>query len=105
MDEAGSRLRRAHRPGYPGDYPKGDVISGLDEAERDGAVVFHAGTKRVGDTIVTNGGRVLGVTALGDDIGAAVKNAYAAVSHISWTGMTYRHDIAHRALERANKES
>jgi len=88
--------------GYPGDYPKGDVISGLDEAERDGAVVFHAGTKRVGDSIVTNGGRVLGVTALGDDIATAVKNAYAAVSHISWRGMTYRHDIAHRALEREN---
>ncbi|MBQ6473927.1 MAG: phosphoribosylamine--glycine ligase [Victivallales bacterium] len=90
--------------GYPGDYPKGDVISGLDEAERDGAVVFHAGTRRVGDSIVTHGGRVLGVTALGDDIGAAVRNAYAAVSRISWSGMTYRHDIAHRALERANKE-
>ncbi|MBR0457821.1 MAG: phosphoribosylamine--glycine ligase [Victivallales bacterium] len=86
--------------GYPGSYPKGDIISGLDEAEKNGAVVFHAGTKRVDGNIVTNGGRVLGVTARGNDIADAVKNAYEAVSHISWNGMTYRKDIAHRALER-----
>ncbi len=86
--------------GYPGHYEKGRAISGIAEAEATGAVVFHAGTKLSGDKIVTNGGRVLGVTALGDDISNAVKNAYKAVACISWDGMEYRKDIAHRALER-----
>ena len=86
--------------GYPGSYPKGCVISGLDAAEATGAVVFHAGTKAVDGNIVTNGGRVLGVTALGDDIRDAVANAYKGVACISWDGMQYRKDIAHRALNR-----
>lgn len=86
--------------GYPGKYTKGNAISGLDEAEKEGAVVFHAGTKLEDGQIVTSGGRVLGVTALGNDIADAVANAYKAVSRISWDGMQYRKDIAHRALER-----
>ncbi len=86
--------------GYPGHYEKGKPISGLDDAEKTGAVVFHAGTKLADGQIVTNGGRVLGVTARGKDIAVAVQNAYKAVSCISWEGMQYRKDIAHRALER-----
>ncbi len=86
--------------GYPGHYEKGKPISGLDEAEKTGAVVFHAGTKLADGQIVTNGGRVLGVTARGKNIADAVKNAYHAVSCISWEGMQFRKDIAHRALER-----
>lgn len=89
--------------GYPGSYEKGMEISGLDEAEKDGAVVFHAGTKLIDGKICTNGGRVLGVTARGKDVATAVANAYKAVSCISWKGMQYRKDIAHRALERENK--
>lgn len=88
--------------GYPGHYEKGKPISGIDAAEATGAVVFHAGTKLADGRIVTNGGRVLGVTALGDGIADAVKNAYAAVEKISWQEMEYRKDIAHRALEREN---
>ena len=86
--------------GYPGHYEKGRAISGIADAEASGAVVFHAGTRQSGDKLVTNGGRVLGVTALGNGIADAVKNAYKAVSCISWEDMEYRKDIAHRALER-----
>ncbi len=87
--------------GYPGSYPKGLPIHGLEDAAKTGAVVFHAGTKRNAQgEIVTNGGRVLGVTARGSDIADAVKNAYAAVKCITWDGVQYRTDIAHRALER-----
>ena len=86
--------------GYPGSYEKGKVISGLDEAEATGAVVFHAGTKLKDGQIVTSGGRVLGVTALGVDVADAVKNAYKAVAKINWEGVQYRKDIAHRALNR-----
>ena len=87
--------------GYPGKYEKGAVIHGIPEAEKGGAVVFHAGTKRApnGD-LLTNGGRVLGVTAKGKDIRQAVDHAYQAVRCISWTGATYRKDIAHRAFDR-----
>jgi phosphoribosylamine--glycine ligase len=83
--------------GYPGDYATGKVISGLD-AIGDGAVVFHAGTKKDGDHIVTSGGRVLGVTARGKDVAEAIANAYAAVGKISFDGMHYRKDIGQRAL-------
>ena len=83
--------------GYPGSYAKGEVISGLDEAAED-AIVFHAGTALDGDSVVTAGGRVLGVTALGSDLRAAVDNAYAAVNKISWKDSFHRKDIAHRAL-------
>ena len=85
--------------GYPGAYEKGKEIMGLDKLKewRNG-FVFHAGTAKSNGHWVTNGGRVLGVTARGHDIGAAVKNAYEAVSKISWDGMHYRKDIARRAL-------
>ncbi|NOY81232.1 MAG: phosphoribosylamine--glycine ligase [Kiritimatiellaeota bacterium] len=87
--------------GYPGTYAKGEVIQGIEEAERHGAVVFHAGTRRDGSgRIVTDGGRVLGVTALGDDLPSAVKNVYRAVRCIHWPGAFYRRDIAAKALRR-----
>ena len=84
--------------GYPGDYPKGDVIQGLD-SEHEDVKVFHAGTKQADQGIVTNGGRVLCVTALGDDLQSAQSRCYEAVNSISWEGMTYRRDIGWRALK------
>lgn len=86
--------------GYPGSYEKGKLITGLDDAEATGAVVFHAGTKSVNGNIVTAGGRVLGVTSLGDSIKDAVDKAYKAVEKISFDGATFRTDIAHRALNK-----
>ena len=86
--------------GYPTTYAKGHVISGLEEAEENGAVVFHAGTSLVDGNIVNTGGRVLGVTARGTDIKEAVVKAYAAVDKISWKDVMYRKDIAYRAIER-----
>lgn len=83
--------------GYPGSYEKGKAISGLDQAASDDAVVFHAGTKRVGTNIVTDGGRVLGVTAIGKDMESALGLAYETVRKISWDGVHYRTDIGHRA--------
>ncbi|MCD6570160.1 MAG: phosphoribosylamine--glycine ligase [Deltaproteobacteria bacterium] len=80
--------------GYPGHYEKGKTISGIDAAERiQGVKVFHAGTKRHSDSIVTSGGRVLGVTALGRDIKDAIEKAYKAASRISFDGAFYRKDI------------
>jgi phosphoribosylamine--glycine ligase len=89
--------------GYPGSYDKGQSIRGLDRLHgwRDG-VVFHSGTAIRNGDIVTNGGRVLGVTALGSDIAAAVAEAYRAVKQIEWDGMYYRRDIGRRALERSH---
>jgi phosphoribosylamine--glycine ligase len=86
--------------GYPGGYEKGKLIHGLETLRnwRDG-VVFHAGTAQRDDAIVTNGGRVLGVTALGTTVREAVTQAYWAVEQIHWEGMHYRHDIGYRALE------
>lgn len=84
--------------GYPGDYRKGDAISGLDEATQAGAVVFHAGTKSEEEKIVTNGGRVLGITALGDDFQAARQSCYHAVGTIHFDGAYYRRDIGWRCL-------
>jgi phosphoribosylamine--glycine ligase len=86
--------------GYPGNYTKGDQISGLDKAEAQGAMVFHAGTAFRNGDIVTNGGRVLGVTAVASDIQAAVAKVYQAVPEIKFAGMQYRKDIAHRAFNR-----
>jgi len=88
--------------GYPGRVRTGVPIEGL-EALRDWphGAVFHAGTRRADGRIVTDGGRVLGVTALGDGIRAAVDEAYRAVARIAWPGMQYRRDIGHRALARA----
>ena len=87
--------------GYPGDYEKGRVITGLEEAsELDGVVVFHAGTKQRDGDIVTNGGRVLGVTALGADIAAAKARAYEAVDRVRFDGAYCRRDIADKAIQR-----
>jgi len=84
--------------GYPGDYEKGKEIKGLEETEKmKDIVVFHAGTKKSGDKILTNGGRVLGVTGLGNTIKEAISNTYQAVQKISFAGMHYRKDIGHRA--------
>ena len=84
--------------GYPAEYRRGDPISGLAAATSKDAVVFHAGTALSGEKVVTNGGRVLGVTAVASDIAAAVAKVYPAVEQINFTGMQYRKDIAHRAL-------
>lgn len=85
--------------GYPGDYEKGKPISGLDSAGKK-AVVFHAGTKQVDGRIVTNGGRVLGVTGLGKTIAEAIANTYEAAQEIRFADMHYRKDIGYRALNR-----
>jgi phosphoribosylamine--glycine ligase len=86
--------------GYPGDYEKGKKIIGLDEAQKiEDAIVFHAGTKEVNGDIVTNGGRVLGVTALGDTIKQAKQKAYKAVEVIKFDNAYYRHDISDKAIK------
>lgn len=84
---------------YPQSPRKGDVINGLDYDFSDNVMVFHAGTKRKDDSIVTNGGRVLGVTARGASIKDAIKEAYNAVAHINFDGMQYRSDIGAKALK------
>jgi phosphoribosylamine---glycine ligase len=87
--------------GYPESYKKGMTISGLSNVKRmKDIVVFHAGTSRADDGIATSGGRVLGVTALGNSIGKAIDRAYAAVSKISWHQVHYRKDIGKKALIR-----
>jgi len=86
--------------GYPVKYEKGKAISGLDVAgAMEDVMVFHAGTAKDGDDVVTNGGRVLGVTALGSDIKGAIDTAYKAVEKISFEKAYSRTDIGHRALE------
>lgn len=85
--------------GYPQSYPKGDVISGLTGANTNPQhAVFHAGTLDKDGQTVTNGGRVLCATALGEDIKSAQANAYALAGKIDWAGMFYRKDIGYRAL-------
>ena len=85
--------------GYPGNYPKGKIITGLDAANAlPHTKVFHAGTAKNGNEIVTNGGRVLGVTALGQDLKAAQAAAYAAVEKIHFDGAQFRRDIAAKAM-------
>jgi len=85
--------------GYPGDYGKGKVIAGLKEVSRmEGVFVFHAGTALKGDQVLTSGGRVLGVTGLGENIPRAMERTYQAVKKISWDGFHYRTDIGQKAL-------
>jgi phosphoribosylamine--glycine ligase len=87
--------------GYPGDYEKGKEILGLEEADRmKDVVVFHAGTKKLSDKYVTNGGRVLGVTGLGDTIKYAIDKTYEAVEKIHFEGMHYRKDIGRKAISK-----
>jgi phosphoribosylamine--glycine ligase len=87
--------------GYPGSYQKGTAIEGLKEIQSIHNVeVFHAGTALQGNRVVTDGGRVLGVTALGDTIAEAIDTAYSAVSRIHWDGAYYRKDIGKKALNR-----
>jgi phosphoribosylamine--glycine ligase len=88
-------------PGYPGSYPKGNVISGLDQVD-DSALVFHAGTALKDGATVTNGGRVLGVVGRGRDIASARDHAYAEAAKISFEGAHYRTDIAAKALKNYN---
>lgn len=88
--------------GYPKSYPKGIEITGLTNGQLDGVTVYHAGTKLQGNELVTSGGRVLGVTALGDTLENALKKSYEAVEKIHFEGAHYRRDIGKRALE-ANK--
>ncbi|HAS3586194.1 TPA: phosphoribosylamine--glycine ligase [Vibrio cholerae] len=86
--------------GYPGDYAKGEVISGLPMQESAGQKVFHAGTETQGDQVVTNGGRVLCATALGNTVLEAQQRAYQLADQIHWNGMFCRRDIGYRAIAR-----
>jgi phosphoribosylamine---glycine ligase len=79
--------------GYPGEPARGGAIKGLDRAAADGVLIFHAGTRRDGDTIVADGGRVLDVTALGDTMAAARRRAYDAIAKIDWADGFCRRDI------------
>ena len=89
--------------GYPKSYPKGIEISGLTDGQLDGVTVYHAGTAVKDGKLVTSGGRVLGVTALGSDIKDALAKSYAAVEKISFDGAHYRKDIGARALKALEK--
>jgi phosphoribosylamine--glycine ligase len=82
--------------GYPGDYKKGDVITGIEQAEERGATVFCAGTHLKQQLLITDGGRVLGVTATGETFDEAIASSYEAISCIQFEGMYYRKDIGHR---------
>jgi phosphoribosylamine--glycine ligase len=86
--------------GYPAAYEKGAVINGLDAAHEAGCKVFHAGTAERNGAVVTAGGRVLCVTALGETVQAARDRAYAGVDAIDWQGAYARRDIGHRAIAR-----
>jgi phosphoribosylamine---glycine ligase len=90
--------------GYPGDYARGSVIEGLDDAAKvEGVEIFHAGTKADGGRILANGGRVLNVSAIGNTVREAQARAYEAISRIRWPEGFYRHDIGWRAVEREAK--
>lgn len=86
--------------GYPDSYKKGDVIHGLPQQETSGEKVFHAGTLLKDDQVVTNGGRVLCICALGNSVAEAQQSAYRLVDTITWEGMYCRRDIGHRAIRR-----
>jgi phosphoribosylamine--glycine ligase len=83
--------------GYPDKYEKGKEIFGLNKVGNSDIMIFHAGTKKAGDKIVTNGGRVLGVTAFDTTMEGALGKAYSAIDKIKFAGMHYRHDIGYRA--------
>ncbi|MEW6348419.1 MAG: phosphoribosylamine--glycine ligase [Thermodesulfobacteriota bacterium] len=88
--------------GYPGNYQKGKEIRGIADADAmEGVKVFHAGTARAGGALVTNGGRVLGVTAKAPDVAGAIAKAYEAVGRIHWDGVHYRKDVGSKALQRS----
>ncbi len=87
--------------GYPGEYRSGLPIAGIEEAERAGALVFHAGTKARESDVLTAGGRVLNVVGTGTDLREAADHAYAAIEKISFEGAHYRRDIGARALKRS----
>ncbi len=89
--------------GYPGSYTRGDTIDGLDASTSPDVKVFHAGTRVVGDRIVTDGGRVLTVVGLGTDVGEAQRRAYAAVERIRFENAYYRRDIGYRAIARERR--
>ena len=84
--------------GYPGSYAKGHPIAGLDAAQEQGAVVFHAGTRLSQGATVTDGGRVLGVTAIGETVAASITQTYEAIAQIQFEGIYIRTDIGHRVL-------
>ena len=87
--------------GYPGTPTKGTEIRGLDEAAKvPGVEIFHAGTKREGDRLLADGGRVLNVTAMAPTVAEAQARAYDAIAKIDWPGGFYRRDIGWRAVER-----
>ena len=86
--------------GYPGDYAKGAVISGLPDTEQEDQKVFHAGTAMCNGEVVTSGGRVLCAAALGESVSEAQQNAYDLTAKISWDGVFYRKDIGYRAVQR-----
>jgi phosphoribosylamine--glycine ligase len=89
----------ASSSGYPGSYETGFPISGLSEAARvPGVQIFHSGSAQVGSQLLTNGGRVLGVTAAAPSLEEALAHAYQAMAEIQYKGIYYRHDIGHRAL-------
>ena len=88
--------------GYPGTYAKGDVIQGLETVHGDHQKIFHAGTAEKAGEVVTNGGRVLCATALGDSVYAAQAAAYELANSIGWKNVYFRRDIAYRAIAREN---
>ncbi len=91
--------------GYPDDYAKGEVISGLLDNDNSNAKIFHAGTAAQGDDIITSGGRVLCAVGLGDNVTEAQKVAYDLARSITWDGMFYRDDIGYRAIKREQNET
>lgn len=86
--------------GYPEQYPRGDVIHGLERAMPNDIHLFHAGTKKEGTRVITDGGRVLCITALANMASAAQRKAYNAIHHLGWEHCYYRTDIGHRAIQR-----
>ncbi|MCL5102567.1 MAG: phosphoribosylamine--glycine ligase [Armatimonadetes bacterium] len=85
--------------GYPGGYQKGKVITGIDEAEKAGVMVFHAGTEVEDNNVVTSGGRVLGVTAVNDTYEDCIRTAYTGVGKINFAAAHFRHDIGARLIK------